>query len=136
MLLVASLSIMPMRRRSSSRAERATRRRRAERRNRGERRERGPHKADPGYERLFINLGKRDNFYAREIINLINRYVKGKIQIGRIDLTNNCSFFEVPEEDAPIVLKKMARVKVGNRPVVVDAADRVNPKRRGENARP
>lgn len=104
-------------------------------RNRSERRERGPHKADPGYARLFINLGKRDNFYAREIINLINRYVKGKIQIGRIDLTNNCSFFEVPEEDAPIVLKKMARVKVGNRPVVVDAADRVNPEGGEEKAR-
>ena len=47
----------------------------------------------------------------------------------------------MPEEDAPIVLKKMARVKVGNRPVVVDAADRVNPeggeeKTRGRKRKP
>lgn len=61
----------------------------------------GPRKAEEGYTRLFINLGKRDNFYAREIINLVNRYVRTtKIEIGRIDLTNNCSFFEVPSEDA------------------------------------
>lgn len=84
----------------------------------------GPHEAEPGYKRLFINLGKRDNFYAREIINLVNRYVKGKVDIGRIDLTANCSFFEVPEEQAPEVLKKMAKAKVGDRKVVVDGAER------------
>ena len=88
-------------------------------------REAGPRQAEEGYTRLFINLGKRDNFYAREIINLVNRYVRdSKIDIGRIDLTTNCSFFEVPSEDAPTVLAKMRRVKVGDRKVVVDHADR------------
>lgn len=84
----------------------------------------GPRQAEAGYKRLFINLGKRDNFYAREIINLVNRYVKGKIEIGRIDLTANCSFFEVPEADAPIVLRKMAKAMIGDRKVVVDHAER------------
>lgn len=91
---------------------------------RREREASGPREAEPGYKRLFINLGKRDNFYAREIINLVNRYVKGKVDIGRIDLTANCSFFEVPEEQAPEVLKKMAKAKVGDRKVVVDGAER------------
>ena len=92
---------------------------------RRERRRSGDHKAEEGYTRLFINLGKRDNFYAREIINLVNRYVRGtKVEIGRIDLTNNCSFFEVPSDDAELVLSKMKRVKVGDRKVVVDNADR------------
>lgn len=82
------------------------------------------HEAEEGYTRLFINLGKRDNFYAREIINLVNRHVRGtKIEIGRIDLTNNCSFFEVPSEDADLVIQKMKRAKVGERRVVVDTAD-------------
>ena len=85
----------------------------------------GPRKAEEGYTRLFINLGKRDNFYAREIINLVNRYVRTtKIEIGRIDLTNNCSFFEVPSEDAELVMNKMKRAKVGERKVVVDHAER------------
>ena len=95
----------------------------------------GPRQAEEGYKRLFINLGKRDNFYAREIINLVNRYVKGKIEIGRIDLTANCSFFEVPEADAPIVLRKMAKAMIGDRKVVVDHAEReegaAKPEKRG-----
>ena len=93
-------------------------------RSRGERRSSGPREAEPGYKRLFINLGKRDNFYAREIINLVNRYVKAKIEIGRIDLTANCSFFEVPEADAEMVMKKMAKAQVGDRRVVIDSAER------------
>ena len=92
-------------------------RRRAERQN-------GPRQAEAGNKRLFINLGKRDNYYAREIINLVNRYVKGKVQIGRIDLTTNCSFFEVPEAEASLVIQKMAKAKVGERRVVVDSAER------------
>lgn len=85
----------------------------------------GPRKAEEGYTRLFINLGKRDNFYAREIINLVNRYVRdSKIEIGRIDLTTNCSFFEIPTDDVPLVMNKMKRAKVGERKVVVDWADR------------
>lgn len=79
--------------------------------------------AEEGYTRLFLNFGKRDNFFAREIINLVNRYVKGKVEIGRIDLLNNCSFFEVPEEQAELVMGKMAKAKVGERRVVVDFAD-------------
>jgi ATP-dependent RNA helicase DeaD len=86
-------------------------------------REKGPRQAEEGYVRLFLNLGKRDNFYAREIINLVSRYVKG-VEIGRIDLTNNCSFFEVPERYGDIVLKKMRNAKIGNRAVVVDSAER------------
>ena len=99
------------------------------------------HQAEEGYTRLFINLGKRDNFYAREIINLVNRHVRGaKVEIGRIDLTNNCSFFEVPDADAPLVLSKMKRVKVGDRKVVVDHAERTDgqsaPHAGERNARP
>ena len=82
--------------------------------------------SEEGYKRLFLNFGKKDNFFAREIINLVNRYVKGKVEIGRIDLLPTCSFFEVPEEDAELVKAKMAKAKVGERRVVVDDADRTD----------
>ncbi len=110
----------------------------AEGKPRRERRERseGPREAEPGYKRLFINLGKRDNFYAREIINLINRYVRQeKVEIGRIDLTPNCSFFEVPEASAALVMAKMRRAKVGDRQVVVDDADRTGTAHSGAKGR-
>lgn len=106
--------------------ERAAKKDAAERpaRVRREKQSGGVRQAEPGYKRLFLNLGKRDNFYAREIINLVNRYVKGQIEIGRIDLTANCSFFEVPEAHADIVMRKLAKARVGDRRVVVDFADR------------
>ena len=117
----------------SGKSEREDRKASGRQSGRGKDRAVGPRAAEPGYKRLFINLGKRDNFYAREIINLVNRYVKGKVQIGRIDLTPNCSFFEVPEASAGLVLKKMSRAMVGNRQVVVDDADPTGdkPTRRG-----
>ncbi len=110
----------------TGRRERAERGEKGTRGDRKERRaENGAHKAEEGYTRLFINLGKRDNFFAREIINLVNRYVRdSKIEIGRIDLTTNCSFFEIPTEDVPEVMSKMKRAKAGDRKVVVDYADR------------
>ncbi len=93
---------------------------RAERNGSKEKRSR---KAEPGYTRLFLNMGKTDNFYAAQIINLINRNVKGrKIEIGRIDLMQNFSFFEVPEKQAREVLAAINGVKVGNRKVVVEVS--------------
>ena len=65
----------------------------------------------------FVEIGE-------DYIELVNRYVKGNVDIGRIDLTANCSFFEVPEADAEYVMRKMAKAKVGDRRVVVDSADR------------
>ena len=98
------------------------------RRGRGERPrgEDGSVLAEEGYKRLFLNLGKRDNFFAREIINLVNRYVKGKVEIGRIDLLPSISFFEVPEEQAEYVIQQMAKAKAGESRVVVDWADKTS----------
>lgn len=84
----------------------------------------GKRTPEPGYKRLFINMGKRDNFYAREIINLINRYTDGHVPVGRIDLLTNCSFFEVPEAEVNRIMRGMRRARVGDRRVVIDFADR------------
>ena len=84
----------------------------------------GGRKAEEGYTRLFLNLGKMDNFFAAQIIDLVNRNVQGKPQIGRIDLMKNFSFFEVAEEDSTRVVKALNRgVKVNGRKVVVEIAD-------------
>lgn len=68
-------------------------------------------KAEKGYTRLFLNLGKTDGFYTNQIIDLVNRNLrKERIQIGRIDLMQNFSFFEVIQEQAPQVLKALNKV--------------------------
>ena len=81
-------------------------------------------KAEKGYTRLFLNLGKTDGFYTNQIIDLVNRNLrKERIQIGRIDLMQNFSFFEVIKEQAPQVLKALNKVVLsGGRKVCVEIA--------------
>lgn len=74
----------------------------------------------PGYARLFLNLGKKDRFYARDVINLVNRYVKGRVDIGHIELADRFSLFEVPEAEARMVINAMSKAKAADRRVVVD----------------
>ena len=81
-------------------------------------------KAEKGYTRLFLNLGKTDGFYTNQIIDLVNRNLrKERIQIGRIDLMQNFSFFEVIQEQAPHVMKALNNVVLsGGRKVCVEIA--------------
>lgn len=99
---------------------------RGERNVRGDRREGGFEKrsreATPGFSRLFINLGKTDNFFPNELIGLLNGNTRGRIELGRIDLMQNFSFFEVPEKEADNVLKALNRSKWKDRKVVVEVA--------------
>ena len=39
----------------------------------------GPRKAEKGYVRFFVNRGKRDGFYASQIIDLVNRHVRTNV---------------------------------------------------------
>ena len=82
----------------------------------------GDRTPEEGYARLFLNVGKIDGMYAREIIGMLNNHVKGnKVEIGRIDLMKNFSFVEVAEEDADRVIKALKHgVTVKGRSVVVD----------------
>lgn len=80
--------------------------------------------AEEGYVRLFLNVGKIDGMYAREIIGLINKNVQGdKVAVGRIDLMKNFSFIEVKQDDLNRVMKGLKHgVTVKGRGVVCDIA--------------
>lgn len=101
-----------------------------ERKERGTDKEKSSRKAEKGYTRLFLNLGKTDGFYANQIIELINRNLKKeRIQIGRIDLMQNFSFFEIIEAQAPMVIKTLNKVVLnGGRKVIVEVAGENNGK--------
>ena len=58
-----------------------------------------------GYTKLFINLGKKDGFYPGELMQFLNKHVRGHVEVGHIDLLQTMSYFEVPEEDAARVMK-------------------------------
>ena len=88
---------------------------------RGEKNERS-RKAETGFTRLFINLGKTDNLSPHELIALLNNNTRGRIDLGRIDLMKNYSFFEVEEKEAKNVVKALSRTNWNGRKVVVEIA--------------
>ena len=91
-------------------------------RNTRDSRERGSRKAAPGFTRLFINLGKMDSFFPSELISLLNSNTRGRIELGRIDLMKNFSFFEVEEKEAQNVVKALNRANWNGRIVSVEVA--------------
>ncbi|MBR8708104.1 DEAD/DEAH box helicase [Bacteroides pyogenes] len=93
-------------------------------------REKRSRKAEAGFTRLFINLGKTDHFFPNELISLLNNNTRGRIELGRIDLMQNYSFFEVDERETNNVLKALNRAKWGGRKVVVEVAGEENEKSR------
>ncbi|RGN29622.1 DEAD/DEAH box helicase [Bacteroides oleiciplenus] len=82
----------------------------------------GLRKAEPGYTRLFINLGKMDNFFPNELISLLNSNTRGRVELGRIDLMPKFSFFEVDEKEAANVVKSLNRANWNGRKVSVEVA--------------
>ena len=57
--------------------------------------------AEKGMERIYVNAGKNDGFYAGNLIDLLNHIVPGKrVDVGRIDLMPGYSLFDVRKADA------------------------------------
>ncbi|MDR0796560.1 MAG: DEAD/DEAH box helicase [Tannerella sp.] len=80
------------------------------------------HQAEKGYERLFINFGKADGMSPGQLIELINLCVPGKVQIGRIDLRDAFSFFEVDDKEARRVIQQMNSYEIEGRVISVEPA--------------
>ena len=98
---------------------------------RGEKKERrsaergagGRRKAEQGYRRLFINLGKADGFYPGEVMQFVNRNVDGRQEVGHIDLYDKFSYIEVPERDAARVMRALDGTRYRGRDVRCNDAD-------------
>ena len=63
-----------------------------------------------------------DGANPANLMGFINDHVTGKINIGRIDLLQNFSFFEVPEDTAPKVVQTFKGLFVEDRKLVVEVA--------------
>lgn len=83
----------------------ATGKEKREKKTKNEKGKKGATPTSEGYRKLFINLGKKDGFYPGELMQFLNKNVRGHIGVGHIDLLNTMSYFEVPEEDAERVIK-------------------------------
>ena len=85
--------------------------------------QRGPRKAEEGYRRLFINLGKSDGFYPGEVMQFLNRHVKGRQEVGHIDLLSKFAYIEVPQDDAERVMRALNGTVYKGREVRCNDAD-------------
>lgn len=82
------------------------------------------HRIEAGMSRLFINFGKSDRMFPNKLIELINKCVPGRIKVGKIDLMQKFSFFEVAQEDARDVVQSLSQYEVDGRRIIVDFADK------------
>ncbi|HLR76135.1 MAG TPA: DEAD/DEAH box helicase [Balneolaceae bacterium] len=80
--------------------------------------------SEDGYERFFINLGKKDKLKPGSLIAMINEETQpGNIDIGKIDLLGSFSFFEIEQQHAGAILQAFKRgVSFNGRDVLVDIA--------------
>ncbi len=88
----------------------------------GGRKNRRSASSEEGYTRFFINFGKADGLFPNQLIELVNKCVPGKVLIGKIDLLENFSFFEVENGEADRVLKSMNGYEVDGRRISVEHA--------------
>ena len=86
-------------------------------------REKRMNKAQKGYTRLFINLGKKDGFFPGVLMQTLNRYVGGRQEVGHIDLLDTISYFEVPEKDARKVMSQLTGIRYKGRTVRCNSED-------------
>lgn len=80
-------------------------------------------KAQEGYARFFINLGKLDNVHTSQIIDIINKFIPERIDLGRIDVMHSFSFFETPAKNVPLILEELNGRKLKGRELRVELAE-------------
>lgn len=61
--------------------------------------------ASKGMARVYVNVGKRDGFFAGNLIEMLNKNIPGpRVDVGRIDLLPSYSLFDVKKTDAKRVV--------------------------------
>ena len=113
-------------------SKRSERPERAGRSNSGSRRS---HKAEAGFRRLFINLGKQDGFYPGEIMQFMNHHIHGRQEIGHIDLLQKFCYIEVPQGDAEKVMRVLSGTSYKGREIRCNDADEGGHGREARNTR-
>ena len=80
--------------------------------------------AEEGMVRLFVNIGKSQRIKPGDILGAVagEANIPGKL-VGAIDMYDNYTFVEVPEEYGRDVLKAMKNVKIKGKSVNVEPAN-------------
>lgn len=80
--------------------------------------------AEKGMERVYVNLGKGDGFYASNLIDMLNKSINGaRVDVGRIDLLPGYSLFDVRKGDARRVVSALKGLEFFGKRVFSEIAD-------------
>ena len=80
--------------------------------------------AEKGMERVYINLGKNDGFYAGNLIEMLNKNIEGqRVDVGRIDLMPGYSLFDIKKKDASRVVHSLKGLDFMGKRVYSEIAD-------------
>lgn len=79
--------------------------------------------AERGYERVYVNAGKADGFFPARLIETINQNLEGRVDIGRIDLLNNYSLFDVRKGDGHKVVGALKNARYFGKRLYAEIAD-------------
>ncbi|MDR2913874.1 MAG: DEAD/DEAH box helicase [Tannerella sp.] len=78
-----------------------------------------------GMKVLKLNFGRKDTLIPAQLIELVNHCVKGKrVEIGRIDLHDSFTLFEVNKGDAGRVMDSMNTFEADGKTIVVKPSER------------
>ncbi len=84
------------------------------------------------FTRFFINLGFRDKLRPNNIMNMINDYTStSDIEIGKIEILKNFSFFEVDAEYADTVLSSFKGMEFQGREINLEISGSQPEEKRG-----
>lgn len=80
--------------------------------------------ADKGMARIYVNAGKKEGFYAGNLIDMLNHLVKGnRVDVGRIDLLPGYTLFDVPQGDARRVVDGLTGADFMGKRIYSEIAD-------------
>ncbi|MDR2038177.1 MAG: DEAD/DEAH box helicase [Bacteroidales bacterium] len=93
----------------------------------GKKQERSKRLADTDYTRLYINLGRKDRIAPPSLIEMVNEVVPGAyVPIGRIDIYDTYSYFEVATPYAAQIMNELKQMAYRNRPLNLNYASEDN----------
>lgn len=81
---------------------------------------------------LRINLGKRHGFYPGEVMQMLNRRMSGRQEVGHIELKDNYVIIDVPSDDAGKVQHALNGTSYHGKPVVCTVQKGKSEERRGK----
>ena len=81
-------------------------------------------RSNSNFTRLFLNVGKKENLTPLRLIGIINNALdSGNVEIGKIEILNNFSFFEIDSAAAERLAKAIKNQTFEGRDLSVEVAN-------------